>query len=77
MGNLTQYPEVESADFVPTDEQIDIGTIGTTEYRDAVACLHSIIELSPRTAHQLMRKIIGVYRNLATIAEGELNEPPH
>jgi hypothetical protein len=48
------------------------GTIGTTEYRDAVACLHGIIELSPRTAHQIMRKIIGVYRNLATIADGDL-----
>ena len=72
MGNLMQYPKMESADFVPTEEQIDFGTIGTTEYRDAVACLHGIIELSPRTAHQLMRKIIGVYRSLATTAEGEL-----
>lgn len=72
MGNLIQYPEVESADCVPAEEQMDFGTIGTTEYRDAVACLHGILELSPRTAHQIMRKIVGVYRSLATIAGGEL-----
>ena len=71
MGNLIQFPEVESADCVPAEEQIDAGAFDM-EYRDAVACLHAIIELSPRTAHQIMRKIVGVYRNLATIADGEL-----
>jgi hypothetical protein len=71
MGNVIRFPEVESADCVPTEEQIDNGLIGA-EYRDAVACLHGIIELSPRTAHQIMRKIVGVYRSLATIADGEL-----
>jgi hypothetical protein len=71
MGNLIQFPEAESADCVPAEEQIDHGIIGA-EYRDAVACLYGIIELSPRTAHQIMRKIVGVYRNLATIADGEM-----
>ena len=71
MGNLIRYPETESADFIPAEEPIDIGHLGT-EYRDAVASLHGIIELSPRTAHRLMKKIVGVYRNLATIADGEL-----
>ena len=70
MGNLIQYPETESADFVPAEEPIDAEPIGT-EYRDAVACLQGIIELSPRTSHRLMKKIVGVYRNLATIADGE------
>jgi hypothetical protein len=71
MGNRIQFPEAESADCVPAEEQIDAGPI-ETEFRDAVACLHGIIELSPRAAHQIMRKIVGVYRNLATIADGEL-----
>ena len=71
MGNLIQFPEAESADCVPAEEKIDAGPI-ETEYRDAVAYLHGIIELSPRTAHQIMRKIVGVYRSLATIADGEL-----
>ena len=79
MGNWIQYPEADGADCVPAEDPnigshlggIDIGSIDT-EYRDAVACLHSIVELSPRTAHRLMKKIVGVYRNLATIADGEL-----
>jgi len=70
MGDVIQFPEVESADCVPAEERIDNGIIDA-EYRSAVACLHGIIELSPRTAHQIMRKIIGVYRSLATIADGE------
>ena len=71
MGNLIHDSEVECADCVPAEQQIESGTLGA-EYRDAVACLHQIIELSPRTAHQIMRKILGVYRNLVTIADGEL-----
>jgi len=83
MGNWIQYSEAESANCVPAEDhnigsdigpdvgRIDIGRIDT-EYRDAVACLHGIVELSPRTAHRLMKKIVGVYRNLATIADGEL-----
>jgi len=72
MGKMIQYPEAEPADCVPAGEQIGITTIGTTEYRDAVACLYGIIKLSPRTAHQIMRKIIGVYRSLALIADGQI-----
>jgi len=77
MGKWIQFPEADSADCVPADDPNigpDIGAIGSidTEYRDAVACLHGIVELSPRTAHRLMKKIVGVYRNLATIADGEL-----
>ena len=73
MGNWMQNPEADSADCIPADSEGQIGgTIGEAEYRDAVASLHGIIELSPRTAHQIMRKIIGVYRSLATIADGEL-----
>jgi hypothetical protein len=71
MGKLIHFPDVESADCVPAEEQIDNGLIGM-EFRDAVACLHGIIELSPRTAHQIMKKIVGVYRSLVTIADGEL-----
>jgi hypothetical protein len=71
MGNLIHFPEAEPVDGVPAEEPSDSGPIGT-EYLDAVACLHAIVELSPRTAHRLMRKIVGVYRNLATIADGEL-----
>ena len=77
MGNWIQNPEAEPADGIPAefvsgDVQNPVGTIDTTEYREAVSCLHGIIELSPRTAHQIMRKIIGVYRNLSTIADGNL-----
>jgi len=71
MGNWIQNPEVGSADSVPAEEQVELSPIGA-EYRDAVSCLHGIIELSPRTAHRIMRNIVGVYRNLATIAHGEL-----
>jgi hypothetical protein len=69
MGNLIQFPDVESANSVPAEEQIDDGLLGA-EYRDAVACLHGIIELSPRIAHQIMKRILGVYRSLVTIADG-------
>jgi hypothetical protein len=73
MGNRIQNPEANSAECNPVDFEGQIGgTIGEAEYRDAVASLNGIIELSPRTAHQIMRKIIGVYRSLATIADGEL-----
>jgi hypothetical protein len=71
MGHLIQYTEVESTDCVPAEEQINCSPIGA-EYRDAVTCLHGIIELSPRTAHRIMRNIVGVYRSLATIADVEL-----
>jgi hypothetical protein len=71
MGNLIQNPEVAFADCVPAEEQVEFSPI-STEYRDAVTCLHDIIELSPRTAHRIMRNIIGVRRNLVTIADGEL-----
>ncbi|HET9131118.1 MAG TPA: hypothetical protein VFO86_09235, partial [Terriglobia bacterium] len=68
MGNWIHNPKAESADFVPAEDRI-VGTVAATEYDEAVACLHGIMELSPRTAHQIMRKIVGVYRNLATIAD--------
>ena len=71
MGNWIQNPEVESADCVPAEEQVEFSPI-SAEYHDAVTCLHGIIELSPRTAHRIMRNIIGVHRNLVTIADGEL-----
>jgi hypothetical protein len=75
MGNLIQYPEIESADCVPAEEQTGADVIATTEYRDAVACLNGIVNLSPRTAHQLMRRIVGVYRDLVAIANGESERP--
>jgi len=71
MGNMVQNPEMECADCVPAEEQIESSAMDA-EYRDAVTCLHGIIELSPRAAHQIMRKIVGVYRSLMTIADGEL-----
>ena len=71
MGNWIHNAEVESADCVPAEEPIDSSSIGA-EYRDAVACLHGIIELSPRAAHRIMKNIAGVYRSLVTIAHGEL-----
>jgi hypothetical protein len=71
MGNWIQNPEVGSADSVPAEEQVEWSPTGD-EYRDAVTCLHGIIELSPRTAHRIMRNIVGVYRSLATIADVEL-----
>ena len=72
MGNMIQYPEAESANCVPAEEPIE-DVIIATEYRDAVACLYGIARLSPRIAHRIMRKIIGVYRSLETIAEGNLD----
>ena len=68
MGKLTQYPEVD-ANWVPTGERYGTDTIGTTEYRNAVACLFGITKLSPRIAHHLMRKIMGIYRSLAAVAD--------
>jgi hypothetical protein len=70
MGKGIHYP-TDYADCVPAAERSDTATIGTTEFRDAVACLYGIIQLSPRIAHQIMRKIIGVYRSLAAIANGQ------
>jgi hypothetical protein len=71
MGNLIHFPEAESADCVPSAEPIDSGRIRASTAMLSHVCTPSS-RLSPRTAHQLMRKIVGVYRNLATIAEGEL-----
>jgi len=71
MGSLIHDSEMVCANCVPAEQEIESGPLGA-EYRDAVTCLHQIIELSPRTAHQIMRKILGVYRNLVTIADGEL-----
>jgi hypothetical protein len=71
MGNLIPDSEMVCADCVPAEQEIESGPLGA-EYRDAVTCLHQILELCPRTAHQIMRKILGVYRNLVTIADGEL-----
>ena len=67
------YPELDSAiiDSIPAEAQSATSPISGTEYRNAVACLYGISELSPRIAHQMMRKIIGVYRSLAAIAEIE------
>lgn len=72
MSNWIQNQETEPEDCIPAEDQTVAGTIASTEYLDAVACLHGIIELSPRTAHQIMRKIVGVYRSLSTIADGDL-----
>jgi hypothetical protein len=68
MGKLAQNPAID-ADWVPAGERSGTDNIGKTEYRDAVACLYGISELSPRIAHQLVRKIIGIYRSLAAIAD--------
>ena len=65
MSSIIQYPELE-----PVAERSGTATIGTTEYRDAVACLYGIIKLSPRIAHRIMRNIIGIYRGLSKIADG-------
>jgi len=71
MVKIIHFPEVESANCVPAEDQIE-DVIIAMEYRDAVACLYGIVKLSPRIAHRIMRKIIGVYRSLETISEGNL-----
>ena len=74
MGSWIHNPEAESADFVPAENRM-AGTAAPMDFDEAVACLHGIMELSPRAAHQIMRKIFGVYRNLATIADVHLEGP--
>ena len=59
---------------IPSVGMPSITTIGTSEFRDAVTCLYGIVNLSPRIAHRIMRKIIGVYRHLAAISQGSLND---
>lgn len=71
MGNMIHFPEAESANCVPAEEQFG-DVIIATEFRDAVACLYGIVKLSPRIAHRIMRRIVGVYRSLETIAGGNL-----
>ena len=73
MDTTIHYPELDSAttDCIPAEAQSAASTVSGAEYRNAVACLYGISELSPRIAHQMMRKIIGVYRSLAAIAEIE------
>ena len=72
MGNTIQYPEAETANCVPAEEQLEDDAVSAKEYRTAVACLYGIVTLSPRVAHRIMRKIVGVYRSLAWIADGNL-----
>ena len=72
MDTTVQYPEVEPAICIPADVRLAASTFESEEYRNAVACLYAISELSPRVAHQMMRKIVGVYRDLAAIAEIEV-----
>lgn len=71
MSTTIHYPEIVPADCASAEVRDAPSSVNSTEYRNAVACLYGISELSPRIAHQLMRKIIGVYRNLAAIAEIE------
>jgi hypothetical protein len=71
MGNMIQYPEAESANCVPAEQQI--GDVVGTDYRNAVACLYGIHKLSPRIAHRIMRKIVRIYRSLAKIADGNMD----
>jgi len=66
--NLLDYPEVQSAACVPAEDREVYTDDQIIEYRNAVACLYGILELSPRIGHHIMRKIVSIYRSLADIA---------
>jgi hypothetical protein len=70
MGTMISYPKYQANHSIPEAVEPDPAAMGK-EYRDAVAGLFGIARLSPRIAHQFMRKIISVYRSLALIADGE------